>query len=66
MKAEEFFKLVVRMRNSQKEYFKTKTRSSLENSKHLEALVDKEIARVAQIRPDIIPTDPTMRDIFNQ
>lgn len=66
MDAGDFFKLVVRMRNAQKDYFKTKSRSSLETSKRLEALVDAEIARVARIRPDMIPQDPTMKDIFNQ
>ena len=35
-----FIDLVIDMRNAQKEYFKTRSRSALDKSKHLVKLVD--------------------------
>ncbi len=49
MTAREFFELVVRMRRSQKEYFKNRSRLYLRESKELEQKVDAEIERVEKI-----------------
>ena len=49
MDAKAFFDLVSRMRTMQKEYFKTRSKSSLEQSKTLEKRVDAEIERVNKI-----------------
>ena len=49
MDAKAFFDLVSRMRTMQKEYFKTHSKSSLEQSKTLEKRVDAEIERVNKI-----------------
>lgn len=49
MTAKEFFFLVVDMRQTQKNWFKTKNREYLERSKELEKRVDKEIERVQDI-----------------
>lgn len=38
-----FYKLVVALRNKQKEYFKTRSQSALRESKALEKRVDDEI-----------------------
>lgn len=46
MKPKEFFDAVVRMREKQREYFKTKTSSALTESKRLERVIDDEIERV--------------------
>ena len=43
MKPKEFFDAVVRMREKQREYFKTKTNSALTESKRLERIIDDEI-----------------------
>lgn len=52
MDAKSFFKLVVAMRDKQKEYFRTRSQSSLRESKALEKRVDDEISRVEQILND--------------
>ena len=49
MNARQFFDKVVEMRRWQKEYFKTRSKSSLEQSKTLEKRVDAEIERVNKI-----------------
>lgn len=49
MDAKAFFDLVSRMRTMQKEYFKTRSKSSLEQSNTLEKRVDAEIERVNKI-----------------
>ena len=49
MDAKAFFYLVSQMRTMQKEYFKTRSKSSLEQSKDLEKRVDAEIQRVNKI-----------------
>lgn len=46
MDHEAFYKLVVALRNKQKEYFRTRTQSALRESKALEKRVDDEIKRV--------------------
>lgn len=46
MTARDFFDLVSRMRDKQKEYFRTRSGSVLKESKQLEKQVDEEIRRV--------------------
>lgn len=65
MNPEQFFQTVVRMRESQKEYFKTRSRTSLEESKRLEKLIDDEINRVKKIKPDAIPKQPQTGNLFH-
>lgn len=65
MNAEQFFKLVASMREAQRDYFKSRSRSSLERSKHIERLVDDEIDRVKKIVPDIIKPQPTQQNLFD-
>lgn len=47
--AKEFFDLVSEMREKQKEYFRTRSASALNESKTLERRVDGEIMRANQI-----------------
>lgn len=49
MKAREFFDLVARMRDKQKEYFRTRQPSVLSESRDLERTVDAEIKRVREV-----------------
>lgn len=49
MTAKEFFDLVSEMRSKQKEYFRTRSTSVLNESKALERRVDTEIMRVNQM-----------------
>lgn len=49
MDHEAFYKLVVALRNKQKEYFKTRSQSALRESKALEKRVDDEIKRVEEV-----------------
>lgn len=49
MDHEAFYKLVVALRNKQKEYFRTRTQSALRESKALEKQVDDEISRVNDV-----------------
>ncbi len=49
MKPRDFFDAVARMREKQKEYFRTRTSASLSESKRLEKVVDDEIKRVENI-----------------
>ena len=46
MTARDFFDLVARMRDKQKEYFRTRSGFVLKESKQLEKQVDEEIRRV--------------------
>lgn len=64
MDARQFFELVRRMRAHQREYFKYKRKSDLQQSKILESKVDEEIKRVeAKIAlPDAIQKQPNMFD----
>lgn len=52
MTARDFFTLVTRMRDKQKEYFRTRSASVLQESKRLEKQVDDEIQRVNEIIKD--------------
>lgn len=49
MNAEQFYRIVVRMRAKQKEYFRTKNHKILIESKRLETQVDAEIDRVERL-----------------
>lgn len=49
MDAKTFFQKVVLMRKSQKEYFKTRSQTSLHKAKALETEIDREIDRVNNI-----------------
>ena len=49
MTAKEFFDLVSEMRSKQKEYFRTRSASALNESKTLERRVDDEIMRANQL-----------------
>lgn len=53
MNAREFFDTVAKMREAQKSYFRTRSKSSLEKSKELEKKVDDEIRRVTSLFPNI-------------
>lgn len=60
MNARQFFDKVVRMRELQKEYFKTRRPADLQRSKAVEKEIDDEIARVQRIEwerlnPPIFP-----------
>lgn len=44
----EFEKLVLKMRNKQKEYFRTRNRTILQESKILESQVDKYLKNIQQ------------------
>ena len=52
MNARDFFNLVTKMRDKQKEYFRTRSASALQESKRLEKQVDEEIQRVNEIIKD--------------
>lgn len=49
MNANEFFDVVVKMREAQKNYFKTKRSDYLSQSKQLEKQIDDEIKRVNEV-----------------
>lgn len=49
MDAKQFFTLVARMREKQREYVRTKSSTALRESKELERIVDAEIERVNRI-----------------
>lgn len=49
MNAREFFDKVAQMRSMQKEYFRTRSKTALQESKRLEREVDMEIERVEGI-----------------
>ena len=60
MNAKEFFFAVKRMREAQKDYFKTRNPYHLDISKRLEKVIDDEIARVNAIlnkRPQVVQGD---------
>ena len=60
MTPKEFYKLVVRMRKAQKNYFATRTKTALDESKALEREVDAEIKRVE----DVLNNKPTQQSLF--
>lgn len=48
MSSTQFYDLVRRMRTAQREFFRTRSREILAQSKSLEAQVDKELLRASQ------------------
>lgn len=63
MDARQFFERVKVMRHFQKEYFKTRTRTALQQSKALESEIDAEIARVNRLLDlpeNKMPETPTL------
>ncbi len=50
MNAEQFFNAVASMREAQRTYFRTRSSSSLRESKALERAIDAEIKRVREIK----------------
>lgn len=63
MNARQFYDLVVRMRQSQKAYFRSRTGSDLRLSKELERQVDAEIERVEKLIGT--PPHPEQMELFN-
>lgn len=59
-----FFTKVALMRKLQKEYFKTRTQTSLRQSKALESEIDREIERVYNIIGK--PEQPQQGNLFNE
>lgn len=49
MNAKEFYNTVVKMRKAQRDYFRTRSQRTLNESKQLEKLVDAEIERVEEV-----------------
>ena len=52
MNAKQFFDKVVELRQTQREYFRTRLPDALRKSKAIEAEIDKEIKRVQQIEAE--------------
>lgn len=65
MNPQQFFLLVASMREAQRDYFKSRSRTSLEISKQKERLVDAEIDRVKKMRPEIFPKPPQAGNLFD-
>lgn len=59
-RAYQFFRLVERMRNKQKEYFRTKSQAVLNESKQLEREVDGEIQKANNILNNL--AEPSLFD----
>lgn len=49
MDARQFYLMVTKMRKAQRDYFRTRSQRSLNESKQLEKLVDAEIERVERV-----------------
>lgn len=49
MDSKTFYDTVVRMREAQKQYFKTRRSCDLQRSKQIEKIIDNEIARVERM-----------------
>lgn len=60
MTSKEFFKLVIEMRNAQKQYFRYRSSAYLSQSKALEKQVDDEIRRVQRL--NVEPELPILFD----
>jgi len=63
MNSRQFFDRVCLMRRLQREYFKTRSRGALEQSKAVEREIDAEIERVQKIL-DIKPHDCEQKSFF--
>lgn len=64
MKAKDFFELVVKMREAQREYFCTRSASALGKARSLEASIDKEINRVRAIMQERAENEPRQQNLF--
>lgn len=62
MDARQFFERVKIMRHFQKEYFKTRSRTALQQSKALEREIDAEIERVNRLLDHKQPETPNLFD----
>ena len=62
MNARQFFDLVAMMRDAQNKYFRTRSKTALDEARNLERRVDDEIKRVQAIAPPA----PTEGDLFSQ
>lgn len=65
MKPKEFFDQVATMRDAQREYFKTRSASSLAKAKRLEEVIDREILRVKVILDERERNQPIQQILFN-
>lgn len=63
MNARQFYDLVVRMRQKQKDYFRSRTSTDLRLSKELERQVDAEIERAQKLIG--APPHPEQMELFN-
>lgn len=66
MNARQFFDKVALMRTLQKEYFRTRSKTSLNQSKAVEREVDAEIARVHDTLGTPATKVPEQRNIFEE
>ena len=66
MTPHEFFRKVERMRSKQKEYFRTRSKTALNQSKAVEREVDAEIARVHDALGTPATKQPEQRNIFEE
>lgn len=62
MDSRQFFERVKMMRHFQKEYFKTRSRTALQQSKALEREIDAEIDRVNRLLDHKKPETPNLFD----
>ena len=65
-KAYQFFRLVERMRASQKQYFKSRSQSALRESRALEQRVDDEIQRTNEILGTMPPKEQNLFTLNNE
>ena len=61
MNAKQFFVMVARMRDAQRQYFKQRTNDNLQTALQLEQDIDKEILRVK-----LSLSQQELNDLFNQ
>ena len=66
MNARQFFDKVALMRKLQKEYFRTRSKTALNQSKAVEREVDAEIARVHDALGTPATKQPEQRNIFEE
>jgi len=61
MNAMQFYHLVAMMRDAQNKYFRTRSKTALDEARNLERQVDAEIKRVQAAKP----APPTEGDLFD-
>lgn len=66
MNARQFFDKVALMRKLQKEYFRTRSKTTLNQSKAVEREVDAEISRVNMLLNTPAAKAPEQRNIFEE